>query len=135
MFSDLQLMKAKSPPVPEGLPVNVQEGIPSADNNIPDEESKLQEKGRPALKIVTTEEGNSMSFKEKQGEGPLTPSGVNDASMQINANISEIVAEGSGHQKNRQTPAFKNKDVINFYEGDQEDLSMLKDIISNRSRS
>jgi len=38
-----------------------------------------------------------MSFKEKQGEGPLTPSGVNDASMQINANISEIVAEGSGH--------------------------------------
>lgn len=31
------------------------------------------------------------------------------------------------------TPAFKNKDVINFYEDAAEDLSMLRDIISHRS--
>ena len=32
------------------------------------------------------------------------------------------------------TPAFKNKDVINFYEDVSDDISMLKDMISNRSK-
>jgi hypothetical protein len=28
------------------------------------------------------------------------------------------------------TPAFKNKEVINFYESDSEDLSMFKELLS-----
>jgi hypothetical protein len=30
------------------------------------------------------------------------------------------------------TPAFKNKDVINFYEDVSEDISMLKEILNDR---
>lgn len=32
---------------------------------------------------------------------------------------------------NEGTPGFKNKDFVNFYEGNSEDMSMLKDMTQN----
>jgi hypothetical protein len=34
----------------------------------------------------------------------------------------------------KNTPSFSKNPMINFYEGASEDLSMLKDIISDRSQ-
>jgi hypothetical protein len=56
--------------------------------------------------------------------------GTNDITMQINGDISVIVAdqENLGHP----TPGFKQKNVIDFYEGaSEEDVSMLKDMMRN----
>ena len=73
------------------------------------------------------ESGNSISNKDKRV--PL-----NDLSININADISDIVADNPFvPTQNKATPAFKNKEMINFYDGASEDLSMLKDIMSNRS--
>ena len=45
----------------------------------------------------------------------------------INPDLSEILAEPG------KTPDFQNKPMINYYENESEDLSMLKEIISQRS--
>ena len=53
--------------------------------------------------------------------------GANDFTMQINGDISEIVADQE--YEGQPTPGFKNKGVIDFYqEASEEDMSMLKDI-------
>lgn len=39
----------------------------------------------------------------------------------------------NGEKRVQLTPAFKDKEVINFFDDNGEDLSMLKDIISHRS--
>ena len=68
-----------------------------------------------------------MSFRDNKSDVSPKEQKDNSRSLQIVADISEILADHEP-QKNQRTPAFKNKEVINFYEGASEDMSMLKDI-------
>jgi len=70
------------------------------------------------LKIEIT---NTSKFNQKDIRN-LKPN--NDRSLMINPDLSEILAEPG------KTPDFQNKPVINYYENESEDLSMLKEIIS-----
>ncbi|CDW84416.1 UNKNOWN [Stylonychia lemnae] len=51
----------------------------------------------------------------------------NDRSLMINPDLSDILNNPS------KTPEFQNKPVVNYYENESEDLSMLKEIMSQRS--
>ena len=37
--------------------------------------------------------------------------------------------------KNQATPAFKVRDIVNFYEGASEDMSILEDIATSRGKN
>lgn len=49
----------------------------------------------------------------------------NDKSLILNANLSDIM----------KGPDYSNKHVVNYYEHESEDLSILKDIMSKRSNN
>lgn len=66
-------------------------------------------------------------LSQKDVSGGSAIPGTNDITMQLNGDISEIVAdqEYNGHP----TPGFKNKGVIDFYQDASDgDMSMLKDM-------
>ena len=66
-------------------------------------------------------------LSQKDNSGGSAIPGANDITMQLNGDISEIVAdqEYNGHP----TPGFKNKGVIDFYQDASDgDMSMLKDM-------
>ena len=61
-----------------------------------------------------------------------TTDNVNDVTMGLVGDISDIIPENSQqiNQNKKGTPGFKG--VINFYDGNSEDMSMLKDMNSQR---
>lgn len=94
-------------------------------------------KNGPIEEVQSSLEKTGLSHDKSKGEDhSMSPMDKrNELSINLAGDISDIIADNLYPQGKAQqtTPAFKNKEVINFYEGATEDMSMLRDIMSNRS--
>jgi hypothetical protein len=66
-----------------------------------------------------------ISLPDKSGEK------TGDVTMGLVGDISDIQPDNPPNPSKRGTPGFKSKDFVNFYEGNSEDMSMLKDMTLN----
>lgn len=156
-------MNKDEPPKLSDLQVKLGSGSPLEDSKRPDniesgevvaeEEEKLREikEGETTAQRVlhhsfsndqvvvgagnnnNTARTNGISANDLSSINQKQQDNTNDKSLQIVADISDIMAETVPNKQSQATPAFKDKNVVNFYEDAAEDLSMLKDIISHRS--
>lgn len=101
---------------------------------------KLPENGLEAIK--EEEDGETMA-KESRGQGLTSVPDISlpdksgektgDLTMGPVGDISDIQPDNPTNPNNqRGTPGFKTKDFVNFYEGNSEDMSMLKDMTMNK---
>jgi len=97
-----------------------------------EDDENLQRDSNKGINTMVGVSVPDISMPDKSGD--KTGDTANDVTMGLAGDISDIQPDNPPNQNNpgaRGTPGFKNKDFINFYEGNSEDMSMLKDMTSN----